>query len=134
MNQSGSQVAVEHRHLPTRRYTARPDDAAEFRAVIATMRNVPRESVASMADMFHLLRRLGGKLAAIADRLEVVEQPERRPVRQQLGQRPAVDARAVAEGVFGKRPTRHQIRSIMTRSGRAVRVVERQAGQMELGL
>ena len=123
---------VEHRSLPRSRYAARPDDAAELRAVIGTMRNVPRESVASMADMFHLLRRLGGKLTAIADRLEVVEPPQRE-ARKRIAPRPSVDARAIAESVFGKTLRRSKIRSVMTRSGKTVRVERRAQGQMDLG-
>ncbi len=95
------------------------------------MRNVPRESTESMPDMFHLLRRLAGTLAAIEVELQPVEQQPARVVRRPAG------ATSAAEAVFGKgrAPAREQRREIVGRKGGRVRVIERRAaGQMELGL
>lgn len=114
------------------RYAVRADVRAQLRVVIATMRNVPRESTESMPDMFHLLRRLAGTLAAIEVEMHPVEQTPARSVR-----RPAGASASAAEAVFGKSraPAREQRREIVGRKGGRVRVIERRsAGQMELGL
>ena len=95
------------------------------------MRNVPRESTESMPDMFHLLRRLAGTLAAIEIELQPVEQRPARVVRRPAG------APSAAEAVFGKSkaPPREQRREIVSRKGGRVRVIERRAtAQMELRL
>ena len=135
MTRSSRPFAVEHRALPSR-YAARADDLAELRAVIATMRDVPREHVASMADVFHFLRRVTGRLSAIAGRLEVIEERSAATRRERLPSRAAVDPRAIAAGVFRSGPKRQQVRAIADAKGRRVRVLERGrcAGQMELGL
>lgn len=121
--------AVEHRRLAPR-YAVRADGRAQLRVVIATMRNVPRESTESMPDMFHLLRRLAGTLAAIEVELQPVEQQPARVVRRPAG------ATSAAEVVFGKSraPAREQRREIVSRKGARVRVIERRsAGQIEMG-
>ncbi len=116
--------AVERRALPPR-YAVRADGLDQIRVVVATMRDVPRESTASFADMFHLLRRLAGVLDQVARDLQPVEQA---PLR--IAPRPAaLDPRRAAEGVFRAAaplaPAREQRREITAGKGRRVRVVER---------
>lgn len=126
---------VERRDLPGRRYRARPDDAAELRAIADVMADVPRDAVASMPDVFHFLRRLRGRLVVVVDRLELAEPGRGRTPRQRAPTRSPVEARAVADGVFGKaKPVRREKRrTIGAWKGRAVAVVERSSRQMDLG-
>ena len=125
---------VERRSLPRPGYAIRADDRAEMGAVIAVMRNVPRERLGSFADLIHHLHRCAGRLEAVLGRLETVEarQTARAP-RTRLLDRPRPDARAVAEAVFGKGPRwRERTRVIAGRKSRRVTVVERVSRQMEL--
>ena len=119
-----------------RHFIAQPDDLAELQAVIEQIRNVPRAATASMPDMFHHLRRCAGRLVLVAARLEIVALEQKRLPPVRIPNRPAVDARRVAEGVFGKAPaSRSTTRTITTRKGKSVRVEERRSSaQMELGL
>lgn len=129
---------IERRSLASKRFTAKPDDLAEPLLVIATMRDVPREALESFPDMLHLLRRLSGRLNAIAGRLAIQEElkPMEMP-RTRLAGAPATDRAAVAAGIFGHarpRPSRETKRMVANRKGKLVRVVERPSRQMELSL
>ena len=128
-------VIVERRSLASApRFTAKPDDAAQLQDLIETMRNVPRDSMASMPDMLFLMRRLSGRLAAIAGRLERVEPQAPSCTRTRARGTMQADRDAIIAGVFGKAPRRDQVRMVTTRAGRSVRVVERSSRQMELNL
>ncbi|WP_158810430.1 hypothetical protein [Beijerinckia sp. L45] len=121
---------VERRPLSASpRFTARPDDVAQLHDVIETMRNVPRASMASMPDMLFLLRRLSGKLDAIAARLQPAV-PANTDARIK-GFAQANRAAGVV-GVFGKRLPRNRTRTVTSCNGDRINVVERQSKQMEL--
>ncbi len=128
---------VERRSLPRPGYAIRADDRAEMGAVIALMRDVPREALATTMDLLHHNRRLAGRLLAVLGRLEVVEAVKvARTPRTRLLDHPRPDARAVAEAVF-KRPAmvrREKLRTIPGRKGRRVEVVERVSRQLALPL
>ncbi len=114
---------VERRALPPR-YAVRADGLDQIRAVVATMRDVPRPSTASMADMLFLLRRLAGTLDQVARDLQPVEQAPQRITRRPAGPAP----RLSADTVFGPAAlpsARDQHREITVTKGRRVRVVER---------
>ena len=100
------------------------------------MRDVPREHIASMPDVYHFLRRVTGKLSAIAGRLEVTGGKSDKPRRERPSSRNTVDPRIIAAGVFKTFPLRDQARAVTSAKGRRVRVVERGrcSKQMELGL
>ncbi len=107
--------------------------------MIEIMRDVPREHIESMPDVYHFLRRVTGRLVAIRGRLEVVDQPSIPQRRERLPVRPAADPRTVADASFKPAalpaPVREQCREITAARGRRVRVVERGCpGQLRMDL
>ena len=125
--------AVERSALPPR-YAVRADRLDQLRVVVATMRDVPRASTASMADMLFLLRRLAGTLDQVARDLQPVEQAPQRIAYRAAG----LDPRRTADAAFKTTtlpPAREQRREILSK-GRRVRVVERGRcpGQLEFTL
>lgn len=134
-----SSPIIERRVLAARRYVAQPDDLAEMRHVIATMRDVPRDALESFPDLLHLLRRLSGRLAVIAGHLEPVEVRSKQAPRTRLVARPAADHAAIVAGVFGNPPRkprsrRETKRTVTSREGKTVHVVERLSAQIEMSL
>ncbi len=127
---------VEQRRSVRSGYAIKTDDRAELLALANMLRNIPRDSLSSIPDVIHHSHRVAGRIVAVADRLEMVEPVRATPARQRLMPRPAVGARAVAEGVFGKtKPGRRETRrTITSRKGGRIDVYERASRQMELGL
>ena len=98
------------------------------------MRHVPRESMASMPDMLFLLRRLSGALAEVAGRLEPLGRETTSRTRPRARMAFLGDQNAIAAGRLGKEPRRDQTRTVFSRRGKRVDVVERASRQMELTL
>ncbi len=102
----------------------------------ATMRCLPQEAVASWPDLFNTMRRLSGRLEAVAHRLTVLEAQTMRRPSGACAARPAATRAAITAGLFGPAPrvARERTRTITSSKGRLVRVLEKPSRQLELML
>ena len=127
---------VERAVVTGRRYRVQFDARAELEAIWRALRDVPREHLASKEDLINYLHRCAGRIPPLLERLEVVAAASVQAPRVRLGRGLVVDHATVVAGVFGppKRPARERTRTVVSRRGQRVRVVERAAGQLELRL
>ena len=118
---------------------------AAIAAVVADMRNVPREIIGDSAEVVHFLGRCARRLDGVrAMRVPVPPPPAPKPPSAVLMASAGADARTAAEASFSTStrkspeaapPPALRVREVRNRRGRAVRIeLRRAAGQLDLPL